>query len=137
MKGFHELLAAKPHLRRDVVWGPTKGRCQSTISDAFFAHAEVGQLDMTLRVQKNVVQFQISATRLGQYPTWPAPCLRCTLPVDDPMLMQELQRARDFRRIELRSRLVELPRPLDLEHEITTVHVFHNEEETILRAKTI
>ena len=54
-------------------------------------------------------------------------------PVDDTVSVQVLQGEHDLRRVEAGARLVELARPLDLEHEIAAVHVLHHEEEPILQ----
>ena len=53
-------------------------------------------------------------------------------PVDDSVSVEILEREHDFGRVESCPRLVELARPLDLEHEIAAVHVLHHEEEAVL-----
>ena len=60
-----------------------------------------------------------------------------TSPVDDTVSVQVLQGEHDLRRVEAGARLVELARPLDLEHEIAAVHVLHHEEETVLTSNHI
>ena len=47
-------------LRRDVVRGPAEGGGRVALSDSFLAHPVVCKLDVTLVVQQNVVQLQIS-----------------------------------------------------------------------------
>lgn len=54
------------------------------------------------------------------------------LPVYDSIPVQEHQSGRDFSRVETRSRLVELPRSLNLKHQVASVNVLHHEEEPVL-----
>jgi len=54
------------------------------------------------------------------------------LPVYDSVPVQEHQGGRDLGRVETRPRLVELPRALDLEHEVASVDVLHHEEQAVL-----
>ena len=56
-----------------------------------------------------------------------------SLPVDDAVSVEVLECEHDFGGVESCARLVELARPLDLEHEIAAVHVLHHEEETVLK----
>ena len=46
--------------------------------------------------------------------------------------MQEHEGGGDLGRIEARAGLVELPGALDLEHEVSSVHVLHHKEQTVL-----
>ena len=55
------------------------------------------------------------------------------LPVNDSMLMQEMQCQNHFRAVETRPILVEFSRPLNLEHEIAAVDIFHHEEKSVLQ----
>ena len=55
------------------------------------------------------------------------------LPVNDSMLMQEMQCQNDFRAVESRPILVEFSGPLNLEHEISAVDIFHDEEKSVLK----
>lgn len=47
----------------DVVRRPTEGGGGDTVKDSLLAHSKVGQLTVTLRVQQDVVQLQVSAGR--------------------------------------------------------------------------
>lgn len=49
------------HLGGDVVGRPTEGRRPGVALHVLLAHAEVGNLDMALRVKQHVVQLQVSA----------------------------------------------------------------------------
>lgn len=49
------------HLGRDVIWRPTEGGGGDTVEDTFLAHPKVCQLTVTVSIQKNVVQLQVSA----------------------------------------------------------------------------
>lgn len=49
------------------------------------------------------------------------------------MPVQEHQSGRDLGRVETRSRLVELSRTLNLKHQVASVHVLHDEEQTVLK----
>ena len=53
------------YLRCNVVWGATEGGGQSTISDVLFAHTKVSHLHMTISIQKDIVQLQISVETKG------------------------------------------------------------------------
>lgn len=57
------------------------------------------------------------------------------VPVDDAMLVQEHERGRDLSGVEPRTGLVKLPGALDLEHQISSIDVLHDEEEPILRSE--
>ena len=59
------------------------------------------------------------------------------MPVDDAVSVEVLECEHDFGGVESCARLVELARPLDLEHEIAAVHVLHHEEETVLKEATV
>ena len=59
------------------------------------------------------------------------------LPVNDSMLMQEMQCQNHFRAVETRPILVEFSRPLNLEHEIAAVDIFHHEEKSVLQINKI
>lgn len=49
------------------------------------------------------------------------------------MPVQEHQSGRDLGRVKTRSRLVELPRALNLKHQVASVHVLHDEEQSVLK----
>ena len=49
------------------------------------------------------------------------------------MLMQEMQCQNDFRAVESRPILVEFSGPLNLEHQISAVDIFHDEEKSVLK----
>lgn len=48
------------------------------------------------------------------------------------MLVEEHESRRDLCSIETGTRLVEFSGPLNLEHEVSTVYIFHDEKEAIL-----
>ena len=50
------------------------------------------------------------------------------LPVDDAMPVKVLEGQHDLRGVEASPALVEFARSLNLEHEISAVHVLHHEE---------
>lgn len=50
------------YLRGYIVGGSTEGLGGDTIKHVLFAHAKVGNLDVTLAVQHHVVQLQIPAS---------------------------------------------------------------------------
>lgn len=57
----------------------------------------------------------------------------CHLPVDDPVAVQEHEGRGDFGSVETRARLVKLPGSLNLEHQVSTVHIFHYKKQTVLQ----
>ena len=60
--------------------------------------------------------------------------LQCLgLPVDDAFGMQIFQPCNDLGRVEASSVLVEATRGLDMEHEVTSVKVFHHKEQVALQ----
>ena len=54
------------------------------------------------------------------------------LPVDDPVSVKVLQGEHDLGGVEPGPGLVELSRALNLEHQVTAVDVFHDEEKALL-----
>lgn len=54
------------------------------------------------------------------------------VPVYDSVPVQKHQSGRDLGCVETGARLVELPRALDLEHQVASVHVLHDEEQAVL-----
>lgn len=60
------------------------------------------------------------------------PTALARLPVNDSMPVQEHQRRRDLSRVKARSRLVELPRALNLKHQVASINVLHHEEQPVL-----
>lgn len=55
------------------------------------------------------------------------------LPVDDPVTVQEHEGRGDFGGVETRARLIKLPGSLNLEHQVSTVHIFHYKKQTVLQ----
>lgn len=55
------------------------------------------------------------------------------LPVYDSVPVQEHQSGRDLGRVKTRSRLVELSWTLNLKHQVASVHVLHDEEQSVLK----
>lgn len=51
------------------------------------------------------------------------------------MLVEEHESRRDLRSIEPGTRLIEFSRPLNLEHEVSTVYIFHDKEEAVLEGE--
>lgn len=51
------------YLGGNVIRSPTKCGGQVAVSDILLAHAEVRHFDVSVRVEQNVVQFQVSAER--------------------------------------------------------------------------
>jgi len=51
------------NLGSDVVRCSAEGRGGRAVFDALFAHAEVGDFAVTIRVQQNVIQLQISGEK--------------------------------------------------------------------------
>lgn len=54
------------YLGGDIVRGPTEGLGGDAVLHVLFAHAEVGDLDVTLAVQHHVVQLQVPASGVDQ-----------------------------------------------------------------------
>lgn len=54
------------------------------------------------------------------------------LPVNDSVPVQEHQSRRDLGGVKARPRLVELPRALNLKHQVASVDVLHHEEQAVL-----
>lgn len=63
------------------------------------------------------------------------PALPKLLPVNDSMAVQEHQSWRDLGGVKAGPRLVELPRALNLKHQVTSVHILHHEEQPVLWRK--
>ena len=75
-----EAIVLRPEdLRRDVVWSPAECGGGVALADPFLAHPVVGELDVTLVVQEDVVQLQVS--------------------VNDSSLMEIIQRQADLRTV--------------------------------------
>ena len=55
-----------------------------------------------------------------------------TSPVDNPVSMQVLQGEHDFCGVEPGPGLVKLACALDLEHQVSAIHVLHHEEKALL-----
>ena len=53
-------MSVRSHLRRDVVWRAAEGGGGDSVLDALLAHAEVGDLAVTVAVQQDVVQLEVS-----------------------------------------------------------------------------
>ena len=60
---------------------------------------------------------------------------RTDKPVNDTVSVKKLESQHDFCRVESGSGFVKFSGTLDLEHEITSVHVLHHEEEAVLGLK--
>ena len=58
------------------------------------------------------------------------------LPIDDPVAVEEHQGRRDLGGVEAGAGLVELPGPLDLEHQVASVHVLHHKEQPVLQTES-
>lgn len=56
-------------------------------------------------------------------------------PVENSMAMQKHKRQRDFSRIKSGPSFVKLSSSLNLEHEISSIDVLHDKEQTILNTK--
>lgn len=54
------------------------------------------------------------------------------IPVNDPSVVQKEQSQHNLSSVEPRSVFVKLSRPLDLEHEVATIDVFHHKEQSLL-----
>lgn len=76
------------------------------------AHAEIGEMDMALRIQQDVIQLQIT--------------------IDDLPRVEKLQCAYDLAGVEPGARLIETLHLLDMEHEVAAVQILHHEEEVFL-----
>lgn len=55
-------------------------------------------------------------------------CVFINVPIDDSILMQEHEGRCDFSSIKTWTGLIKLPWALDLEHQVSSVHIFHNKE---------
>ena len=53
------------YLRSEELWRAAEGACPVAVSHALFAQAEVGDLDVPLRVQQQVIQLQVPANKDG------------------------------------------------------------------------
>ncbi len=100
-------------LRRDVVGGAAEGGGGVSLPDALLAHAVVGQLDVALVVQEDVVQLEVS--------------------VDDAALVEEVECQADLGRVESGVLLRESALALHVEHEVPAAHELDDEEEPARR----
>lgn len=57
------------------------------------------------------------------------------LPVDYSMLVEKHESGCDLCSVEPRTRLIEFSGPLNLEHEVSTIYIFHDEEEAVLEGE--
>lgn len=57
------------------------------------------------------------------------------LPVNDSVPVQEHQSRRDLGSVKTRPRLVELPRALNLKHQVASIDVLHHKEQPVLWRK--
>lgn len=81
-------------------------------------------MHMAIRVQENVVQFEIpDSSSLFSFFS----------PIDDVLGMKELKGDDDLAGIESRASLVELLDSLDVMHQISAVEIFHDKEEILLQ----
>lgn len=143
------------YLRSNIIRGATEGSGGDSIQDALFTHAKVCQFTVALRIQQNIVQLQVSEQEQKTKRISPTSldhwqeqishvCLGwgCVggdwteaLPVDDSMQVQEHERRSDLGSVEAWARLIKLPRPLDLKHEVSPVHILHHKEQAVLTTK--
>lgn len=106
----------KTHLGCDVVGRATECGRGPPRQHALLAHAEVGQLAVALGVQEDVVQLQVA--------------------VDDEVAVEEHEGEGDLSCVESGASLVKATCPLNLEHQVTAVHVLHDEEEAVLQERS-
>lgn len=57
------------------------------------------------------------------------------IPVDDTVLMQEHKRRCDLSCIETGTGFIKLSWPLDLKHQVSSIHILHNKEQPILETE--
>lgn len=63
----HFKLLGRFYLWCNVVWGPAEGGGCDSIQDSLLAHPKVCQLAVTLSIQQDVVQLQVSAKQEGMW----------------------------------------------------------------------
>ena len=103
------VVLAAQDLGRDVVGRAAEGGGGVAGADALLAHAVVGELDVALVVEEDVVQLQIA--------------------VDDALLVEEVERQRDLGRVEAGVLLGQAPLALHVEHQVAAAHELDDEEE--------
>ena len=97
------------YLWSNIVWSAAECGGHHPIDDPLLTHAKVGDLDVAFCIKHDVVQLKV--------------------PIDDPMSVEVLESKCDLCRIEASPSFVKLSCPLYLEHQITSVDVFHHKEE--------
>ena len=58
---FYHEHQEKAYLRRQVLWRAAEGPGGAALTHVLFAQPEVGDLDVTVRVEQKVLQLEISA----------------------------------------------------------------------------
>ena len=94
------------YLRRHVLHGAAEGEAQLLVR-ALLDAAEVGELDVALPVQHYVLRLQVS--------------------VDDPVLVEMLQRQQDLRQVEDGRVLHQHPLFLELHEQLAPSQVLHDQ----------
>ena len=51
------------YLRGDVIWGPAEGPGRDPIHHVLLTHPKIGNLDVALRIQHDVIQLQVPARK--------------------------------------------------------------------------
>lgn len=96
------------------------------------AQSVIGDLDVTVEREKDVVELEIAAPALSVSLQNPGERGNENAPVHDPVLVEVLEREEDFGSVELGSSRRELL-PLDVEHEISSRHVLHDKVDASFR----
>lgn len=109
------MVTRKPYLGGHELGCSTESRCGGTIPHVFLAETIICDLDVTIKGQEDVVQFQIT--------------------VNDTMLVEVLQCQTDLGSVELRSLQSELT-TLDVKHEITAGDILHDKVDPCLGLET-
>lgn len=62
-------------------------------------------------------------------------CLAMNLPVNDPILVQEHEGWGHLGSVKPGTSFIEFARTLDLEHQVSAIHIFHDEEQAVLKRR--
>lgn len=100
---------------RYVIRSPAKCFRRFISRYPLFTHTEIRNFDMSVLIQQNVIQFKI--------------------PVNDSATVKVKQTDGDFGGIKNRDGFFEFSTLLYLKHEISSVHVFHDEIQSILQQR--
>ena len=103
---------APQNFGRNVIGRPAE-RLSFAVRLDLLAHAKVAYFAVAGRVEENVVEFEV--------------------PVDDALVVQELEAAEDLGRVESGPVLRELDGVDNVEHQIASVQKFHEKEDVFLR----